>query len=74
MRGAQQLTLPTMPRSAVNGPPSPEEFQKQLGEFMRQQFNSLRGSAAFKTASSTVGPDGDQDKPEEANFRFDYKP
>jgi endopeptidase Clp ATP-binding regulatory subunit ClpX len=54
-----------------NGPPSPEEFQRQLSEFVRQHFQHARPAAAQSestTASETSEPTtADQ-------FKFNYKP
>jgi len=35
-----------MNRPILSGPPSPEEFQKQLSDFVRQHFQNLRGAPA----------------------------
>ncbi len=56
----------------LNGPPSPEEFQKQLAEFMRQHMHTMR-PAAF-TRPETAGGGGETQGPKEPGFRFDQKP
>ena len=62
-----------MNSSPVNGPQSPEEFQRQLQEFMRQHFQG--GSAP---GFAQMEPSGERDDPAEAasdfQFKFDYKP
>lgn len=55
------------------GPPTPEEFQKQLSEFMRQHFAGFPGVKTAPSAEETEPP-----KTEESDstdiFRFDKKP
>ncbi|PWU09026.1 MAG: ATP-dependent protease [Verrucomicrobia bacterium] len=53
--------------------PSIEEFQKQLADFMRQQFHSGRAPASAKAEVSGAAEDG-QRKPSADEFKFDYKP
>jgi ATP-dependent Clp protease ATP-binding subunit ClpX len=62
-----------MAKSNFNGPPTPEEFQRQLTEFMRQHLNSGTGATAAKPVfdSTADGPDSEAEK---AGFKFDYKP
>ena len=56
----------------LNGPPTPEELQRQLADFMRQHFASAgkaQASADFSKAPPSSSP------PEEAPvFHFDKKP
>ncbi len=62
-----------MIKDHFNGPPSPEEFQRQLTEFMRQHFHEASGGTASKPDFDvSAGSDG----PEAAGseFKFDYKP
>jgi ATP-dependent Clp protease ATP-binding subunit ClpX len=66
-------TLPRMQRSMFNGPPTPEEFQRRLSEFMRQHFPGGPGAIFPQSeASKTADRSGEDD--EEGGFRFDYKP
>jgi ATP-dependent Clp protease ATP-binding subunit ClpX len=59
-----------MEKRFFNGPPSPEEFQRQLQEFMRQQ---LAGAAQAKAEAD--GPsDSHGDEPLERDFAFARKP
>src|SRR5688500_15687344 len=56
-----------------SGPPSPEEFQKQLTEFMRQHFQAP-GSAAFLKTDAGPPPEAVASKPDKEPFLFDKKP
>jgi ATP-dependent Clp protease ATP-binding subunit ClpX len=55
------------------GPPSPEEFQRQLAELMRQHFRQGNAGAAEKTDFDATAGDEDKDS-EKKDFKFDYKP
>ena len=58
-------------RMVHGGPPSPDEFQRQLAEFMRKHFPGVT-NPAFATED---GGDASQpNEPSEGPFRFDYKP
>ncbi len=62
-----------MSKTDFNGPPSPEEFQRQLAEFVRQHFQSGRGPAAAPAEAGSAAEGGDhQAKPDQ--FEFNYKP
>jgi endopeptidase Clp ATP-binding regulatory subunit ClpX len=59
-----------MDKRLFNGPPSPEEFQRQLQEFMRQHF-----AAAPDSKSDLGGEASATNEPAEAkDFSFDKKP
>src|SRR5687767_10001026 len=61
-----------MTRPSFNGPPTPEDLQKQVQEFMRQHFQT--GASPF--AKSEFSPAGEA-QPEETTdsvFRFDKRP
>ena len=62
-----------MTKPASGSSPSPEEFQRQLNEFMRQHFS---GAAASPSAQSETSgePEEPPGKPLEDDFKFDYKP
>jgi ATP-dependent Clp protease ATP-binding subunit ClpX len=62
-----------MNRPAFNGPPSPEEFQRQMAELMRQHLQGSRGQPApeVQTAGTPESP-GRQEKADQ--FEFNYKP
>ncbi len=55
-----------------NGPVSPEEFQRQLSEFMRQQLHAARGPAAAPESEPTDDEGKPAEKPDA--FKFDYRP
>lgn len=59
-------------RPLFAGPPSPEEFQRQLTDFVRQHFQNVRGPAFAQADSS--GTAESQDKPKPEQFEFPYKP
>ncbi len=62
-----------MKQLPFNGPPSPEEFQRQLQEFMRQHFQS--GAAPGFAQAEPSGEGGDVDgAAREAEFKFDHRP
>jgi endopeptidase Clp ATP-binding regulatory subunit ClpX len=55
-----------------NGPPSPEEFQRQLSEFVRQHFQHARPSTSQE--ETTSAPDAPESKANAEEFKFHYKP
>src|SRR5437867_4282176 len=64
---------PNAPQRA--GPPSPEDFQRQFAEFMRQQFQpGSGGRTASAPAESGAGEPEDNDQPGADEFEFAYKP
>ncbi|HLH53085.1 MAG TPA: AAA family ATPase [Verrucomicrobiae bacterium] len=55
----------------LNGPPSPEEFQRHLADFVRQQFHS----AGKQAQASEAPPSGSEHSPGKNDpFEFRYKP
>src|SRR5438046_1724264 len=62
-----------MTKPVFSGPPSPEEFQRQLSEFVRQQFQHARGPAPAP-AESAEPPESGESKGKGGGFEFDYKP
>src|SRR5437764_12101586 len=56
-----------------NGPPTPEDFQRQLSDLMRQHFKgtSFPGFASAEKASEPEEPTAET---ETEGFKFDYKP
>src|SRR5205814_1245154 len=62
-----------MTKPVTNGPPSPEDFQRQLSELMRQHFQSARGPATAP-AESAEGPESTEGKGKPGGFEFNYKP
>src|SRR5436190_13337182 len=61
-----------MSKTIFSGPPSPEEFQRQLSDFLRQHFQNNRAASPQPEATGTAGPGGTPAKAEE--FDFKYKP
>jgi endopeptidase Clp ATP-binding regulatory subunit ClpX len=57
--------------SVFSGPPSPDEIQRQLAEFMRQQFQSAREQAKPEAPATADGSAGDS---KENAFEFSHKP
>jgi endopeptidase Clp ATP-binding regulatory subunit ClpX len=62
-----------MPKPIYSGPPSPEEFQRQLHEFMRQHFPG-GNVTAFPKTDTAGAPDAPQSETGTDDFKFDYKP
>src|ERR1035437_4488204 len=62
-----------MNRPAFNGPPSPEDFQRQLSEFMWKHLQAAGGQPPAK--AQNAGPPEPTKQPERADqFEFNYKP
>jgi len=65
-----------MTKKEFNGPPSPEEFQRQLSDFVRQHFQGARGPGFVPAENTEVPPRaeilsvGEKTDP----LDFDYKP
>jgi endopeptidase Clp ATP-binding regulatory subunit ClpX len=53
----------------LNGPPSPEEFQRQLQEFMRQHFSNATPKSDLSGSAETPTPEPSRD-----DFVFERKP
>src|SRR6266576_4676193 len=62
-----------MQKPIFNGPPSPEEFQRQLQEFMRQHFPGSKVSSLHKPDTSDA-PESTHIESKSDEFKFDYKP
>src|SRR5436309_3978267 len=62
-----------MQTPSLNGPPSPEEFQRQLQEFMRQHFPGSNVGVFPKTESAST-PETSESEAKSDEFRFDCKP
>ncbi len=62
-----------MNQSVYNGPPTPEEMQRQLADFMRQHFQRAGGPPAPEPAEAGA-PEGPGAKPKAEEFEFAYKP
>lgn len=61
-----------MKKSLFDGPP-PEEFQRQLQEFMRQHLSGSQ-VAGFTKPETSDTPESTDSGPKPEEFRFDYKP
>src|SRR5258707_5510102 len=55
-----------------SGPPSPEEFQRQLSDFVRQHFQNARGPGV--QTENTGVPEAPDPKTKTEQFEFNYKP
>src|SRR6266542_4357964 len=62
----------SMSKTIFSGPPSPEEFQRQLSDFLRQHFQNNRAGSPQPDATGTAEQDEKPAKAEE--FDFKYKP
>jgi endopeptidase Clp ATP-binding regulatory subunit ClpX len=63
-------------RPSLSGPPSPEEFQKRLSDFIRQHFQEARasGTAQPESGDAPSGPEGPGNRTKADPIHFDYKP
>src|SRR3974390_1310037 len=61
-----------MMKPSLSGPPSPEDFQRQLTELMRQHFQSAQ--APPTQPESAPVPEGKEPQPKTGEFEFKYKP
>ena len=59
-----------MHNTILNGPPSPEDIQRQLAEFMRQQFQSAREATKPETGTTDSG----SSEAKQEAFEFKHKP
>jgi ATP-dependent Clp protease ATP-binding subunit ClpX len=62
-----------MDKPAFDGSSSPEEFQRQLAEFMRQHLPAGK-TALFPQAGTAEGPADTQGELKPEQFEFDFKP
>src|ERR1041385_4165916 len=58
-------------RTLRNGPPTPDEFQRQLAEFMRKHFPGVTNPAF---ATDTDDGDGERHAGSSEQFQFTHKP
>lgn len=64
-----------MNRDVMNGPLSPEEFQRQFQDLLKQHLRPGGGGAAPTEAASAAGPgEAAAKEADHSKFRFDYKP
>src|SRR5437870_5054277 len=64
--------MPGMSKPIFSGPTSPEEFQRQLSDFVRQHFQNARGPGV-QTENAGV-PEAPEPKAKAEQFEFNYKP
>src|SRR6267154_6832055 len=62
----------SMTKATFTGSPSPEEFQRQLSDFVRQHFQGARGPAPAQ--AEKPGADGAGDGEKDSQFTFKEKP
>lgn len=62
-----------MNKPVLSGPPSPEEFQRQLSDFLRQHLQNNRTAAAPEADVSSAAEQGTATAGP-ADFEFKYKP
>ena len=62
-----------MSKRIYSGPLSPDEFQRQLSDFVRQHFQSGRGPSVSQSESSE-GPETTESPAKSDKFEFKYKP
>src|ERR1035441_1883394 len=71
--GRKQRCMSVMTKPLSSGPPSPEEFQRQMSEFMRQHLQAARMPPTPEVESA--GPPESAAPPQKADqFQFKYKP
>jgi endopeptidase Clp ATP-binding regulatory subunit ClpX len=61
-----------MTKAAFTGSPSPEEFQRQLSDFVRQHFQGARGASAAQ--AGTAAPEAPESAAKSDQFEFKQKP
>src|SRR5258708_39205852 len=61
-----------MTKHIINGPPSQEEFHRQLSEFVRQHFQHTRGVDVQLESSGSPGEPARSAGP--GDFQFNFKP
>ena len=62
-----------MNKPVFGGPPSPEEFQRQLSDFVRQHFQNLRAQPSPEPGGAGA-PEGNEGRAQADQFEFKYKP
>lgn len=65
-----------MRKSTRNGPPTPEEFQRQLADFMRQHFPNMSAQFTANATSKAEAPAPPAEEKEDSDsvYEFDKKP
>ena len=62
-----------MSNAFFDGPPTPEEFQRQLTEFMRRHFQNVGGATGTKPDFG-ISTEAEEAQETKNDFKFDYKP
>ena len=62
-----------MNKTVLNGPPSPEEFQRQLSDFVRQHLQGGRGTPFAQPETAGSSESGEKHASPD-QFQFNYKP
>jgi endopeptidase Clp ATP-binding regulatory subunit ClpX len=62
-----------MSKPVFSGPPTPEEFQRQLSDFLRQHFQNNRGATSPQSAAAG-SPEQEETPANAEDFDFKYKP
>jgi ATP-dependent protease Clp ATPase subunit len=63
-----------MSKPVFNGPPPPEEFQRQLSDFLRQHFQNNRGSSSPQSAPMDTAEPEEAPGSKAGEFEFKHKP
>jgi ATP-dependent Clp protease ATP-binding subunit ClpX len=63
-----------MSKRSFNGPPSPEEFQRQMADFMRQHFPNATSFFKPQTGTDSTEPPSTTSTSTPGSFQFDKKP
>src|SRR5688572_17158864 len=63
-----------MSKRSFNGPPSPEDFQRQMTDFMRQHFPNATSFFRPQTGNDSTEPPSSTEPTKPGEFRFDKKP
>lgn len=63
-----------MSKTVFSGPPSPEEFQRQMSDFMRQHFPGATSFFRPQTGGDSTETGSDRSSKKEGEFQFDKKP
>jgi len=62
------------PKNNWSGPPTPEEFQRQLSELMRQHFKGVSVTAFPNVQKNDESDESASEAPPEDDFKFEHKP
>ncbi|MDB6020010.1 MAG: endopeptidase Clp ATP-binding regulatory subunit ClpX [Pedosphaera sp.] len=63
-----------MPNDHLNGPPTPEEFQRRMAEFMQQHLHSANPAGTSAQTDFAAAGDSTAAASPQEEFEFDYKP